>query len=206
MDASYHHGNLRDAILDRALAIIADDGVDALSLRAVASELGVSHAAPRHHFASKEALLTAIATDGFAALADALEAVGAAGGSFLDAGVAYVRFALDHPAAFAVMFTPTLLDNADPAYAHAAGRALSALRSGAAGAQSDPQAKDEPEAEDESEGERDDEAAGVAAWSLVHGFAALALSGSLSRAGFAPPGTNLTELAARAAGLLGPST
>lgn len=184
MADAYHHGNLREAILDRARAIIADEGVDALSLRAVASELKVSHAAPRHHFASKQALLTAIAAEGFADLADRLAESRATDGSFLAAGVAYVRFALDQPAAFAVMFTPTLLDHADPALSEAAARALGLLHAGAAGHGSG----DDPDAA----------GAALAGWSLAHGFAGLVLSGGLAQAGFAARGDDILALAERA--------
>lgn len=185
MAPTYHYGNLRQAILERALDLIAADGIEALSLRSVAVQLGVSHVAPRHHFASKQALLTAIAADGFAALADQLEEVGAGRDFLLDSGLAYVPFALEQPAAFAVMFTPTVLDYTDPALVEASGRAVAALLAGAGAHHPDAAA------------------AGVAGWALVHGFASLALSGSLEQAGFAPFGTDLLHLAARSASLLG---
>lgn len=184
--ADYHHGNLRRAILDRALAIIAADGVEALSLRAVAVELGVSHAAPRHHFATRQALLTAIASEGFSTLADLIDEARRQEGTFLATGVAYLRFALDHPAEFEVMFTPALLDPDDPDYQAARTRALGQLRSGAAGHH------------------QDADATALAGWSLMHGFAALAHSGSLDRAGYTGPDVDLIALAERAARLLRP--
>jgi AcrR family transcriptional regulator len=61
---AYHHGDLRRAVLDRAVQVIASEGTDALSLRALAADLGVSHTAPRHHFASRQGLLTAVAVEG----------------------------------------------------------------------------------------------------------------------------------------------
>src|SRR5689334_25241030 len=100
----YHHGDLRRAILSAALDVIATDGPTALSLRDLARRAGVSHAAPAHHFKDKAGLLTAIAIDGYERLAVALEA----GSSLLELGAAYVRFALDHPAHFEVMFSPDL--------------------------------------------------------------------------------------------------
>lgn len=63
-DRSYHHGNLREALLQRALEIIGEDGVEALSLRSLARDLGVSHAAPARHFKTKAELLNAIAREG----------------------------------------------------------------------------------------------------------------------------------------------
>lgn len=186
MTDEYHHGNLRAAILDRALAIIADDGVDALSLRSVAAELGVSHAAPRHHFPNRRALLTAIAAFGYAELGGRTAAIRDAGGAFLEVGIAYVQFAIENPAAFSVMFDPTLYDSTDPELAQASARTLALLRETAA--------THHPDAE----------ATALAGWSLVHGFAALALSGALAKANFAGPDTDVLALAERAASLLAP--
>lgn len=180
----YHHGDLRNAILDRALGIITDDGVAALSLRGVAAELGVSHAAPRHHFATKTALLTAIAARGYRELAGRMAAAMTDGGDFLDVGVAYVEFALEDRATFGVMFDPTLLDKTDPDLAEAAEELMSFLRAGA------------------DSGYEDAETTAVAAWSLVHGFATIALSGALQSAGFADAATDLPAMARRAAALI----
>lgn len=160
----YHHGNLRRVILDAALEDIAAHGAAALSLRALARRAGVSHAAPAHHFGDRTGLLTAVAAEGFALLADALEAARASG-SFLDVGLAYVQFALAHPAHFAVMFEPALYRADDAAPARGRQRAAAALYASArtvAGAGSA-------------------ELIGLAGWSLVHGFATLWLSGALPR-------------------------
>ncbi|GAA4907010.1 TetR/AcrR family transcriptional regulator [Tessaracoccus lubricantis] len=164
MSDTYHHGNLRRAILERATAIITEQGVEALSLRAVAAELNVSHAAPRHHFSSKKALITAIAADGFTELADRIEQ--ARDDGFLGAGLAYVAFAAAQPAAFEVMFTPTLLDTEDPQLAQAASRSLELLRTGAS----------------RHNGEGD--ATALAGWAMAHGLAALLRSGGLVQTGF----------------------
>lgn len=104
----YHHGDLRRALLDAAFQLVEEQGVDALSLRELARRLGVSHAAPDHHFPDRLALLVAMAIEGFERLADGLEA-GAAphppGPARLAAvGEAYLRFALDHPSHLQVMF------------------------------------------------------------------------------------------------------
>ena len=108
----YHHGDLRAAVLAAAADVIARDGVDQLSLRSLAVELGVSHTAPRHHFGSREGVLTALACEGYELLADALENA-ASNGDFAAVGVAYVLFAVDHPGHFAVMHRPELVDGAD---------------------------------------------------------------------------------------------
>ncbi len=104
----YHHGDLRRALLDAALRLVEEQGVDALSLRELARRLGVSHAAPDHHFPDRLSLLVAMAIEGFERLAEGMEAAAAAhppGAARLAAvGEAYLRFALDHPSHLQVMF------------------------------------------------------------------------------------------------------
>lgn len=166
--STYHHGDLRRAVLDRALEVVAKSGPQALSLRAIAGDLGVSHTAPRHHFGSNRGLLTAIAAEGFALLRDRLVALREAHAPFLEIGVAYVEFATQHPAHFAVMFQPTLTDPDDPALAASSEGAFSELRAGVTtmAPHSTP----------------DDAAAVIsAAWSLMHGLATLELTGNLER-------------------------
>ncbi len=106
--ARYHHGDLKRGLLDAALALIEEEGVKELSLREVARRSGVTHAAPYRHFADKQALLAAVAEEGFrlmdagmrARMAPARDALK----RFRLCGVAYVEFAVDHPAHFRVMF------------------------------------------------------------------------------------------------------
>ena len=162
----YHHGHLRRAILAAAVEAIQRDGVDALSLRALARDAGVSHAAPAHHFGDRSGLLTAVAAEGFDLLADALGEAFERTGSFLEVGVAYVRFAVDHPAHFAVMYRPELLRDDDPTLAAGRGRAGDVLYGGVGSAAPGAEALK----------------AGVAAWSLVHGLATLYLGGNLPQA------------------------
>src|SRR5215218_3535844 len=122
----YHHGDLRRALLQAALEAIAEVGPAAVSLRDLARRAGVSHAAPAHHFGDKAGLLTAVATDGFRRLAATLGEAYEATGSFLEVGVAYVRFAVTHRAHFEVMFRPELNHTDDPELVRArdAARAL----------------------------------------------------------------------------------
>ena len=105
---AYHHGSLRESLVEAALDIIATAGIDGLSLRDVARQLGVSHQAPYRHFADKRALLEAIAADGFLALTTALrEAIAPDDDPILrliEIGFVYVRFAKDHAARYRVMF------------------------------------------------------------------------------------------------------
>ncbi len=108
----YHHGDLRRTLLEAAASSIERDGVDALSLRQLAREAGVSHAAPSRHFRDKQALLDALAEDGFRRLAGALqEATGsdaataaAARSRFDDLARSYVTFALAQPTLLSLMF------------------------------------------------------------------------------------------------------
>jgi AcrR family transcriptional regulator len=161
-DRPYHHGNLRRALLDAALAEIAAHGPVALSLRGLARHAGVSHAAPAHHFGDKTGLLTAIATEGFTLLGEALRAARAAGG-FLDVGVAYIEFAVSHPAHFEVMYRPDLYRPDDPELETARAETTRLLYGSAADAFPD------------------DDAArvGIAGWAFAHGFAELWRTGNL---------------------------
>ena len=165
----YHHGDLRRGLLDAALAIIEEDGVAAVTIRALARRLGVSHAAPAHHFPDRGALLVAVATEGFAAFADALEQAAAGEreprARFRALGRAYLRFAADHPAHLRLMFgrglesvvpSSALLDEGHRAYA-----ALTAAVAALAPRSSVPI----------------DERA-FAAWALVHGMAVLWIDGA----------------------------
>ncbi|MEO0854157.1 MAG: WHG domain-containing protein [Cyanobacteria bacterium J06648_11] len=106
---SYHHGNLRRALLDAALLVLETGDAKSLSLREVARRARVSHTAPYRHFAHKQALLAAVAEEGFIAFGDYLKAVRSPEcDSPLQAleqtGVAYVRYALEHPTHFRLMF------------------------------------------------------------------------------------------------------
>jgi AcrR family transcriptional regulator len=166
----YHHGHLAEAVLARAAELIAADGPYALSLRALAADLGVSHTAPRHHFGSREGVLNALAAQGFRWLAASLAGIREGGGTFLDVGVGYVDFAVRHPAHFQVMFTSNLLDDSDPELDAASRAAFAELTGGVA-------------ALDSTVAVEDSAAAVVAGWALVHGIATLALSGNLDSSG-----------------------
>jgi AcrR family transcriptional regulator len=104
-----HHGDLRSGLLRAALALLQEGGVEALTLRAVARRAGVSSGAPYHHFADKDALLAAVAEDGFTRLHAALAATtGAPADRLRSMCAAYTRFAVTNPALYAVMFHPEL--------------------------------------------------------------------------------------------------
>jgi len=173
---AYHHGDLRRALLDAAVTVIEQDGVSSLSLRDLARRVGVSHAAPAHHFGDKSGLLTALAVEGHRMQAAMLREAWERRTDFLDVGVAYVRFAVEHRAHFEVMYRPDLLDPDDEDLREAR-RAAGAFLYGPAGTIA-----------------RDRHAA-IAAWSLMHGIATLWLTGNIPAGAGKDP-----EKLARAAG------
>jgi AcrR family transcriptional regulator len=174
---TYHHGNLRRALLDEALATIQAEGVDALTLRGIGGRLGVSSTALYRHFADKRALLGAVATEGFRALREQLVAAWEEGGRGREAsgamGVAYVRFAVANPSHYRVMFSRFVDPEPQEAeLAAEAGGAFQALVDAVVALQ--------------REGiVRDDDPMLVArfVWSVVHGVATLAIDGQLPEPG-----------------------
>lgn len=153
----YHHGDLRNALRGAAHAILEEEGLSALSLRAVARRAGVSHAAPYRHFPNHEALLVELAIDGFAALQSEIASAGAVPGAISDRisniGAAYMRFAAKRPALTRLMFG-SQLPNRDtfPALAAAADAVGNEIGSALG-----------------------DTALGLAVWAAVHGLAMLIL-------------------------------
>jgi len=188
----YHHGDLKTALLDSVGLIVREQGPAFVSVREVARRASVSHAAPAHHFRNKSGLLTAFATQGFDRLADTVaETIAASRAttppSVLAAmGRAYVRFAVDNPEHFAIMFRTELLDVTDPQLVRASDRAYDALIATTRAAQAGGFTR------------VDAQLAASAAWALVHGLAALWLSGRLQvRTGASDPDAlaeSVTEL------------
>jgi AcrR family transcriptional regulator len=163
----YHHGDLRAALMQAALLLIDRHGIKGFSLKDAAAHAGVSTAAPYRHFADKDALLRAIKGEGFAlfdaSLAAAYESATGAQTKIVELGVAYVRFALEHPAHFRVMFSLRGEEQAEQGGDGASGflllvEAVTALH---------------PHATPET---RNDLV--LVCWSLVHGFATLQLEGA----------------------------
>ncbi len=108
-DRPFHHGNLRAALLDEAVLVLRESGVDGLSLRDLARRTGVSHGAPRSHFVDRQALLDALASTGFDRLTTAVRRALAGSGPDLAARFravahAYVDFAIDDAALMELMF------------------------------------------------------------------------------------------------------
>jgi AcrR family transcriptional regulator len=127
--AAYHHGSLYEALLDAAEQLLPARGPEALTLREVARHAGVSHGAPYHHFASRDALLAAVAERGFVGLGEAMESAGGPEPRERLAGIceAYVGFAARHPTRFRLMFGPLLARKTEFPGLQAAGEKAFAL-------------------------------------------------------------------------------
>lgn len=191
--ASYHHGDLRAALLAAALDIVARDGLAALSLRALARAAGVSAMAPYHHFADRAALLAAVAAAGYDRLhAEKLARLGAAGDNPVERLVAaargYVAFVIANPELYRLMGSPEL-----------AGRRDAALNASAAAPAASLTALIGPA------GLADPPAAATQIWAFVHGLGQLVIDGHVPAAGaltLAETGTRalLTGLSSASAG------
>lgn len=176
----YHHGDLRRALLDAALQLASERGLANFTLREVARLAGVSHNAPYHHFADKAALVEALAVENFVLLErDLREAYERVEGTSLDKllaiGVAYVRFALQHPAAFRLMFRPELhqpgIENESGAVELAGYESYQILLNATRLAQQ----------EGLIAADMDVQLLSIAAWSMVHGLAVLLLDNSVQK-------------------------
>lgn len=175
--ASYHHGDLRASLVRASLTLLAEEGIEGLTLRSVARRVGVSHAAPKNHFGDLSGLLEAVAAEGFVRLAEAMEAAVAGAADplsrLLEAGVAYVAFARRRPGHFRAMFHPRLGPRlAGGELEQASTRALGVLVEAMRAAQAAGVAR-----------EGDVLELSLAAWSMVHGLAALAVDDHLAHKG-----------------------
>ena len=170
---SYHHGDLRQVLIAAAEALVVERGVDGFTLREAARRAGVSPAAPAHHFKDMRGLLTAVALLGFRDFAEVLEAADRRGGDDPQArlraqGAAYVAFALQYPGRFLLMFRHDKLDRDDVEFSTTSRRAYRVLENAVRAATGTP-----------TDAALDVDAHGLllAVWSMVHGFAHLALGG-----------------------------
>jgi len=171
----YHHGALRDALLEAAERVLERDGLAGLTLRAVAREAGVSHAAPAHHFGDLTGLMSELAAIGFRRFNAAMKAAGEGAAAPTDKGPAraraYVAYAQANPGMYGLMFRTERLDYTRPSLHDAATASFAGL-AGAISAE-----RNEPIAEERLSLEQ---AAAIArAWSLVHGYTMLLLEGRL---------------------------
>jgi len=167
-NSSYHHGNLRQALLEAALIILEKEGEAGLGLRDLARAVGVSPAAPYRHFDSRAALLEALAVTGFQRFAARMEAVAASqpDDPMAAMGKTYVVFALQNANLFRLMFSPQLKKDARPGLSMAADAAFDTLRHVVGSDVGTGRIK------------------ALAAWAKVHGLAVLLLDGQIAiRAG-----------------------
>ncbi len=167
-NSPYHHGNLRQALLEAALIILERNGEAGLGLRDLARAVGVSPAAPYRHFDSRAALLEALAVTGFQRFSARMEEVAASepDNAMAAMGKTYVLFALDNPNLFRLMFSPQLKKDGRPGLRMAADAAFDTLRHVVGGDAATGRIK------------------ALAAWAKVHGLAVLLLDGQIAiRAG-----------------------
>ncbi len=178
---SYHHGDLKATLLKAANRLLADKGVDALSLRSIATEVGVSHMAPYAHFKNKSELFKAVAANGFKQLAERLEQIhwksNKSNELVLLYGVAYIKFATNHPQLYKLMLNQTnpsqspntdsdqnLLSISENTLREASRKPYTLLREGFAQNESD-----DNKVKIQAQG----------AWALVHGLASLLITGQI---------------------------
>jgi AcrR family transcriptional regulator len=177
-ETPYHHGDLHDALLAAAERVLERDGLPGLTLRAVAREAGVSHAAPTHHFGDLTGLLSELAAIGFRRFNEAMVAARNNETHPLMKGLAnakaYVAYAQASPGMFSLMFRNERIDMTRPSLHEAATASFEGLaRAIGAG-------RNEKLTGEALEALSLDQAAAIArAWSLVHGFASLLLDGRL---------------------------
>jgi AcrR family transcriptional regulator len=175
-DTPYHHGGLRDGLLEAAERVLEREGLAGLTLRAVAREAGVSHAAPTHHFGDLTGLVSELAAIGFRrfnATMEAARATAAAGLERATAGAkAYVGYAQAHPGMYGLMFRTERLDMSRPSLCEAANASFAGVASAVGASRHEHISEQALSLE---------QAAAIAhAWSLVHGFTMLLLDGRLA--------------------------
>jgi AcrR family transcriptional regulator len=167
---TYHHGNLKEALISAGLEILSEQGIEGLSLRNVAKKIGVSHTASYNHFPDKQALLAAISTAGHEQLhqilLDTFEKTKHSSSHIIsEIAWAYQQFALDNPAIFKLMFSGALEEERDhPEYVEISQKSIALFEEIIVFCQSKGQL---PEGRVEH--------IAVKLWSLVHGFTYLML-------------------------------
>ena len=174
-ETTYHHGDLKNALIQAGMEILAEEGLGRLSLRKVAKQAGVSHAAPYSHFKDKQALIAAISTEGFKRLYSQIQAIfeqyqDKPDTLLVETAWAYFQFALNETDCFKLMFSSTLEKEKDyPDFVAASKKTFSQLVEIVKVCQTG--------------GVLEEGAADLAAvrlWSTVHGFISLLLEGQIS--------------------------
>jgi len=186
-DKKYHHGDLKAALIEAGLAELEEKGLEGVSLRGIAARVGVSHTAPKNHFNSLRGLLTAIATRGFemhaAEMRRGVEDQPPGQARLHAASNGYVRFAVDNPELFKLMFSRSMKDGEDPALQQAGWASYDVLRGIAHGLDWDK--ADAPGGPWRTE---------WMLWSMVHGYATLLVEGEIRRNDDGTPILNMDEI------------
>ncbi|MCP5094938.1 MAG: TetR/AcrR family transcriptional regulator [Chloroflexi bacterium] len=169
----YHHGDLRAAIVVKAIEMIAENGVESVTMRGLGQQLGVSRAAPYRHFAGKIELLTAVAAEGFSRLQTAMETAAAQDVELLiryyKMGAAYIQFAIDNPTLYRLLLSEESLNRENsPNLAAAADDAFATLQRMIEQCQAANLLK-----------AGDPCLLAYATWAMVHGVASLIIDGQL---------------------------
>jgi AcrR family transcriptional regulator len=197
----YHHGDLRPALLRAVKELLAEQGIESLSLRECARRAGVSWSAPGHHFGDKTGMLTAFAIEGFAELQAHMERrrdeATDLGERAAAVGSGYLEFALKNPEYFRVMFRTELLNDRDAEYQAAMSRAFGVLEASIRECQLAGGVAEDPMSHQRC----------LLAWSAVHGFATLILEGAIPQVGKSGKARvrEALELGRKLIGLLGPA-
>jgi AcrR family transcriptional regulator len=189
-ESPYHHGALREALLQAAEKVLERDGIAGLTLRAVAREAGVSHAAPTHHFGDLTGLLSELAAIGYNRFNQAMVAANAAGPlqeRRMASAKAYLAYAQAHPGMYGLMFRTERLDMERPSLHEAAGAAFAGLARGVGASRNE---------QIQAESLSLEQAGAIArTWSQVHGFTMLVLEHRMSEIlRRLPKGTTMDQL------------
>ncbi len=171
--SDYHHGDLRQALIDAALEMVSENGIEKLSLRKMARRVGVTHSAPYRHFQDKNALIAALAEEGFRDLGEYMvrerdRESGPPTARLYALGLAYVLFAVDKPHFFRVMFAPSVRDQKGryPTLCESHDAAFGLLHQAVSDCQAEGRIR-----------EGDTELHARTCWILVHGIASLCVNG-----------------------------
>lgn len=172
---NYHHGDLKNALIQAGIEILAEEGVGGLSLRKAARKAGVSHAAPYAHFADKQTLIAAIASDGHSKIYERIEAVLARHPNdplrqFVGAAWAYVQFGLEAPAHYKTTFSGVLQDeHSHPEFIEFSQRNMQLVKT----------IVERCRAAEILSTDVDTELQAVSLWGLIHGLVSLIIQGQV---------------------------
>lgn len=189
---AYHHGNLKRALIEKAIEIIKEEGVAGLSLRKAARKVGVSHAAPAHHFGDLVGLLSAISEEGFGLLLQKMNRVmddivySDSMARLRDICLTYINFALEHTYYFKVMYSSRLAEKSVGGELDKCNRKVYRCLADCVA-----------DCRDYGQVETDDPLKmALFVWTTIHGYATLAVDGQISNREFQSPDGRTAEMVA----------